>query len=130
MSENENKFSENENKKEIFSGINVLTVGLVQEVSDMEHFKDIVSNKMSVVDFTAKWCSPCKRIKPYFIKLASEYPNAIFCSVDVDDCESVSTTCQISAMPTFQIWSEGKLIEKMTGANEESLLKLITKYYK
>lgn len=107
---------------------NILTSGLVQEIRDMKQFQDIVSKKMTVVDFTASWCPPCKRIKPFFKKLASEFSNVNFCSVDVDKCEQIATFCEISAMPTFQIWSEGTMVEQMKGANEQELSNLITKH--
>jgi thioredoxin 1 len=107
---------------------NILTSGIVQEIKDMEQFKDIVSKKMTVVDYTALWCGPCKKMKPVFKKLASEFSNVNFCSVDVDECEDVAAYCKIVAMPTFQVWSAGNMVEQMTGANEKSLVNLITKH--
>ncbi|KAK7910333.1 hypothetical protein WMY93_015017 [Mugilogobius chulae] len=42
-------------------------------------------NKLVVVDFTAKWCGPCKMIAPLFEEMAGEFTDVVFLKVDVDD---------------------------------------------
>jgi thioredoxin 1 len=38
-----------------------------------------------VIDFTAKWCGPCRIIAPMFADIAKKYPHVVFLKVDVDD---------------------------------------------
>jgi thiol-disulfide isomerase/thioredoxin len=40
-----------------------------------------------IVEFTAKWCLPCKRIFPTYQALAAQFPTTVFLKVDVDDVE-------------------------------------------
>ena len=74
-----------------------------------------------LVDFTASWCGPCKKIGPYFEELATKYPDVIFVKIDVDDLDDVAAECGISAMPTFQLYSNGVKVQEMTGADETKL---------
>lgn len=74
-----------------------------------------------LVDFTASWCGPCKKIGPYFEELATKYTDVIFVKIDVDDLDDVAAECGISAMPTFQLYSNGVKVQEMTGADETKL---------
>jgi len=40
-----------------------------------------------IVDFSAKWCGPCKMISPFFEQLADKFSGLLFFKVDVDDCQ-------------------------------------------
>ena len=69
-----------------------------------------------VVDFTATWCGPCQRIKPFFEELAAAHKGALFVKVDVDELESVSQAAEVLAMPTFQVYREGQRVDTVQGA--------------
>jgi thioredoxin 1 len=81
-----------------------------------------------IVDFSATWCGPCRMIGPEFVKLSNEYQNVVFLKVDVDQVESVAASCGISAMPTFQVFKDGKKVDELVGASKEKLLELVQKY--
>ena len=74
-----------------------------------------------LVDFTASWCGPCKMIAPFFEELAAKYPGVVFVKVDVDDLDEVAAECGISAMPTFQLYSNGVKVQELTGADKVKL---------
>lgn len=85
------------------------------------HHPPTVHHVQVLVDFTASWCGPCKKIGPYFEELATKYPDVIFVKIDVDDLDDVAAECGISAMPTFQLYSNGVKVQEMTGADETKL---------
>uniref|UniRef100_A0A7N8YIW1 Thioredoxin n=1 Tax=Mastacembelus armatus TaxID=205130 RepID=A0A7N8YIW1_9TELE len=64
-------------------------------------------DKLVVVDFSATWCGPCKKIAPEYEDLSKkpENKNVVFLKVDVDEAE----VC----MPTFHFYKNGK---KPTGS--------------
>ena len=70
-----------------------------------------------IVDFTAVWCGPCQKIAPDFARLAKENTSALFVKIDVDELEDVMTEAGVVAMPTFQVYKEGKIADSTTGAN-------------
>ena len=45
------------------------------------------------MDFTAKWCGPCKVIGPKFEAMEKDFPGVIFAKVDVDDAEVLVFFC-------------------------------------
>merc|ERR1712205_153546 len=95
---------------------------MVKMIESAEEFATLKKgDKPVLVDFTASWCGPCKKIGPYFEELATKYPDVIFVKIDVDDLDDVAAECGISAMPTFQLYSNGVKVQEMTGADETKL---------
>ncbi|EIE26105.1 thioredoxin [Coccomyxa subellipsoidea C-169] len=82
-------------------------------------------SKPVIVDFTATWCGPCRIIAPVFEQLSTKYPSVVFLKVDVDKNEAVAAACGISAMPTFQVFKDGKKIHEMVGASADNLEQLV-----
>jgi thiol-disulfide isomerase/thioredoxin len=73
-------------------------------------------------------CGPCKFIGPIFERLAGENPDIEFVKIDVDQAEEVAGHCGIQAMPTFQFYKNGEILEEMRGADVARLEQLISKY--
>lgn len=78
-----------------------------------------------MVDFSAVWCGPCKRIAPLFNTLSDVYSQYKFVKVDVDDCAGVAQECGVSAMPTFHVYANGNKVDELRGASEAGLKKLL-----
>ncbi|TFK10352.1 inositol-trisphosphate 3-kinase B [Platysternon megacephalum] len=80
--------------------------GSLVKQSEFDDFLKAAGSKLVVVDFSAKWCGPCKAIDPVIHDLAVRYDSVMFCSVDIDLAEDVANSCKIIAMPTFQMYKE------------------------
>jgi thioredoxin 1 len=94
----------------------------VKTLTDESQYKPaIAADSLCVVYFTAAWCGPCKMISPIFEQLSDEYPAASFLKVDVDDQPDVAAAAQVAAMPTFQFFKSGKLLDKIVGADAVKL---------
>ncbi|GFY74805.1 thioredoxin-like protein 1 [Trichonephila inaurata madagascariensis] len=93
-------------------------------VPDDSRFQVELSNagsKLVVVDFTAAWCNPCRRIAPVFDELSRRYPAAIFLKVDVDQCSETATSQGVSSMPTFIFYKNKMKIGQVSGADATAL---------
>ena len=63
---------------------------------------DYLGKKPAIVDFTATWCGPCKRLSPILEELAKEYKGKIVIyKVDVDKCEDLARAFNISSIPAL-----------------------------
>jgi len=86
------------------------------------------SELVVVVDFTAVWCGPCQKIAPFYGSLAGKHAgSALFVKVDVDELEDIAQNAGVAAMPTFQVYKNGKLVDTCTGAREAALEAMVAK---
>lgn len=86
------------------------------------------AGKAIIVDFTATWCGPCRMIGPVFEELSTKFESVVFLKVDVDEVDQVAAACGISAMPTFQVFKDGKKVDELVGAAKAQLEALIQKH--
>lgn len=85
--------------------------------------------KLVVVDFTAEWCGPCKRIAPFYDELSNKYPRAVFLKVDVDVCVETAAAHNVTAMPTFMFFRHRGEVDKIQGADSAALEAKIKELY-
>ncbi|RWS21535.1 thioredoxin-2-like protein [Leptotrombidium deliense] len=107
-------------------------MGKVTHIKNADELKgqlEGAGNKLVVIDFFATWCGPCKAIAPIIEKMATEFEDSVvFLKVDVDECESVAASYNISAMPTFKFIKEKKEVDEFMGANEAKIKELVQKH--
>lgn len=89
---------------------------IVQELTK-ENAETIITNlPLVVIDFYAEWCGPCKTLKPVFEEVAKELNNKyVFAKINIDNCPDIATKYNVSSIPTIAIFSNGKLLAKVTG---------------
>ncbi|XP_050135289.1 thioredoxin O2, mitochondrial-like isoform X2 [Malus sylvestris] len=82
--------------------------------------------------FTAVWCGPCKFISPVIGELSEQYPHATTYKIDIDE-EGLTNTLgklNISAVPTFHLFQDGKKVAEVVGADVARLRDTFGKLYK
>ena len=84
-------------------------------------------HQLTVIDFTAVWCGPCKHAAPIFGQLSVQHTNVRFVKVDVDECEDVRDEYGVEAMPTFVFIRDGSELReyRIQGANVKALTRAI-----
>ena len=81
--------------------------------------------KPLVIDFTATWCPPCKRIGPIYEGHAANYPELVLKKLDVDANAEGAQAAGIQAMPTFKVYKDGAEVNSMRGASDQGLIDLL-----
>ena len=76
-----------------------------------------------VVDFSATWCGPCKKIAPIIEELAQEYDGRVVVGkCDVDDNDALTSKFGIRNVPTVLFIKNGEVVDKHVGAAPKSEL--------
>ncbi|KAF8523222.1 thioredoxin-like protein [Gautieria morchelliformis] len=99
---------------------------VVKAVTSLTEFKEIISSgKVSVFDFWATWCGPCRVISPIFEKLSAENDTLDFYKVDIDEQPDISQEVGIRSLPSFMVFKDGEKVADMIGALPKDLGNLV-----
>ncbi len=80
------------------------------------------SETLSVVDFYADWCGPCRMVGPIIESLSKEFTNRVnFAKVDTDSNQGLAARYDIMSIPTVMIFKNGRIIDKIIGAAPEQV---------
>ena len=85
----------------------------------------VESNEKVVVQYSASWCGNCRIMKPKFKKLASEKENLTFVIVDVENAPESRKLANVSNLPTFATFVNGKLVNETQTNKAEVLTDLV-----
>ena len=92
------------------------------------NFDQTVSGEnLTLVDFWAEWCGPCKLMHPVFERMAKKYKQVTFARVNVDQNQPIAMRFGVQAIPTFIMFKKGQEVDKMMGAVGEPGIHMIIK---
>ena len=90
-----------------------------------ENFEnDVLKSKtLTLVDFWAEWCGPCKQISPLLEEIAAEKTNVLkVVKLNIDENTKTPQKYGIRGIPTLIFFNNGKLIDSKVGSMPKSLL--------
>lgn len=90
---------------------------------NMKNFESTVTGEgITIVDFWAEWCGPCKRFGPVFDQVASENPDITFAKVDTEAEQQLAGAIGIQSIPTLMVFRDGVQMFNQAGALPKSAL--------
>ncbi|HNP23537.1 MAG TPA: thioredoxin [Panacibacter sp.] len=94
------------------------------EFTDANFQKSVLeSDKLTVIDFWAEWCGPCRAIGPVIEELAKDYTGKVNVGkLNVDHNPNVSINYGITSIPAILFIKGGKVVDKQIGAVPKSII--------
>ncbi|MBR6219939.1 MAG: thioredoxin [Clostridia bacterium] len=83
----------------------------------------LAENHLTLVDFWATWCGPCRMIAPIVEELAGETQDVAFGKVNVDEESEAAVALGIQAIPTLILFKDGQPVDKAVGVQSKEALK-------
>ena len=95
-------------------------------ISDTTFNEEVLKSEiLTIVDFWAPWCGPCKMIAPVLEQIAEQYDRQLkVTKLNVDENLATSQEYGIVSIPTILFFDDGKLVDKLIGAVPKSQLEI------
>jgi len=82
-----------------------------------ENFDATVANGVTMVDFWAPWCGPCRMIAPVIEELAADFEGkATIAKVNTDEQQELAVKFGIRSIPSILFFKDGEVVDQMVGA--------------
>ena len=83
----------------------------------MEDFNDVIKgDKLTLVDFFATWCQPCKMMHPLLVQLKKDYGDSIrVIKMNVEENQDMAMQYAIQSVPTLILFRRGEILWRQSG---------------
>jgi thioredoxin 1 len=95
-----------------------------------ENFQQTIASGVTLVDFHATWCGPCRMIAPIVEQLSAKMQGkARVAKIDIDQAQQTTASLQITSVPTLILFKDGKEVKRVVGVKDlDYLLNLVQSY--
>ena len=94
---------------------------------NIDNFNEVREREgISLIDFYADWCGPCRMVMPIVEEIASERDDLLVAKVNVDENPDLAREFGVFSIPTLVVIKDGKIVSKSSGAkSKEKILEMI-----
>lgn len=89
----------------------------MDEITEVDFDEVINGDDLTLVDFSATWCMPCRMLRPIIERVESVIDDVNFFSLDIDESEDIAKRYRIFSVPTIVAFRKGKKIDSIVGLN-------------
>lgn len=83
-------------------------------------FKDTIATGITLVDFWATWCGPCRMLTPVLEKISGQMGDKVsIVKVNVDEAQDLAADFGVQSIPTMILFKDGEQIDKKVGMQTE-----------
>jgi thioredoxin 1 len=89
-----------------------------------ENFDSTVKEGVTIIDFWASWCGPCKMMGPVFEETSKDYEGKVkFAKLNVDEQQETAGKFGVMSIPTLIVFKDGKEVNRFMGFTPKDELK-------
>lgn len=93
------------------------------KILDESNFSKEIEKGVTLVDFFAEWCGPCRMLAPVVEEVAQNLKGkAFFAKVDIDKQVKLAIQYQVTSIPTLILFKDGEEIDRIVGLRDEKAL--------
>jgi thioredoxin 1 len=96
---------------------------MTRQLTTTQDFKQSIQNGVSLIDFNAPWCGPCRAQEPIIQQLAEQFTGqAIIAEMNVDENQETAIALGIQSIPTLALFKDGKEVKRFVGLQSSQTL--------
>jgi thioredoxin 1 len=96
---------------------------MIIEISEDNFEQSLHQHPLIFMDFWGEWCAPCKDFSAIFLKIAAEFPDVSFATVDVAKNPQLAEAFEIRSIPHLLVFKEAIAIYSESGSMSEQVLR-------
>jgi thioredoxin 1 len=86
------------------------------ELSTSNFGETVTAQGITIIDFWAELCGPCRQFAPIFEEASAKHPDIVFGKVDTEAERQIAADAQITSIPTLMAFRDGVLLFNQAGA--------------
>jgi thioredoxin 1 len=86
------------------------------ELGEANFGEHVTKAGITIVDFWAEWCGPCRQFGPIFEEASNKHPEITFGKVDTEANQQLAAQANITSIPTLMVFRDGVLLYNRPGA--------------
>jgi thioredoxin 1 len=95
----------------------------LKTLQSIEEYEKVIKSGLTLMDFNAPWCAPCRTQEPILERLSIQYEgSAVIAAMNIDENQDIAALLGIQSIPTMIIFKNNREIERFVGVQSEGTL--------